>query len=76
MEKIFKLAEISDILKTKGNSPDAAARTTLAEVLKRLDSSAKNAEYETLTKSWGFKAIQVGLREYTLPQKRAAGEFA
>jgi hypothetical protein len=68
-KKYFKLAEIGDILKTKGNSPDAASRTTLAEVLKRLDSSAKNAEYETLTKSWGFKALQIGLREYTLPQK-------
>ena len=67
-KKYFKLAEIIDIINTKPNMP-AAARTTLTEVLKRLDSSAKNAEYDTITKSWGFKTLQVGLHEYALPAK-------
>jgi hypothetical protein len=72
-QKYFKLAEIIEIVKTKSNPPDAASRTTLVEVLKRMDSAAQNAQYETITNCWGFKAIQTGLREYTLlPKQRSA----
>ncbi len=74
-EKYFKLAQIIEFLKTKPNPPDAASRTTLAEVLKRLDSTAKNTEYDAVTKSWGFKTLQLGLREYALPPKERSGHL-
>ena len=75
-EKYFKLAEIIEIAKkSKPDALDAAARANLAEVLKRMNSAALNAEYDTITKSWGFQTLQVGLREYALPLKVRSGHL-
>jgi hypothetical protein len=72
----FKLADIAAMTKT-AEPPSADARTTAVEVLKRLDSSSANTEYDAVTKSWGFKALRVGLREYTLaPKERSAHRLA
>lgn len=64
----FKLAGIAAMTKS-AEPPSADDRATAAEVLKRLDSSSANTEYDAVTKSWGFKALRVGLREYTLALK-------
>jgi hypothetical protein len=64
----FTLAEIAAMTKT-AEPPAAGARDTAVEALKRLDSSSADTQYDAVTKSWGFKALRVGLREYTLPPK-------
>jgi hypothetical protein len=75
-KKYFKLTEILEIAKkSQPNPPDAAVRTTVAEVVKRMDSAAKNAEYDAIAKPWGFKTLQVGLREYALPLKERLGHL-
>lgn len=67
-KKRFKLTEILELAKkSRSATLDAAERATVEEVLKRTESDAKNAEYEVITKTWGFRALQAGLREFALP---------
>jgi hypothetical protein len=75
-KKYFKLDEVQELAKKpKPANFDAATKTLLAEVLKRLDTASKNADYNAITNSWGFKSLQVGLREYALPTKERQGHL-
>jgi hypothetical protein len=71
-QKYFKLAEILDALKKSKPGALDAARTSLAEIGQRMDAAAKNPEYVAVTKGWGFKTLQVCLREYALPPAERA----